>query len=54
MRMFMRRLTRLTTACLEKIENHAHMVARYTTWYDFAWRHQTCRGSAAMAATFGA
>ena len=35
MRMSMRRFTRLTNASQKKVENHAHMVALYTVWYNF-------------------
>ena len=35
MRMHMRRFTRLTNAHSKKFENHCHMVALYTTWYNF-------------------
>ncbi len=50
MRMSMRRFTRLTNAFSKKAENHAHMVALYTTWYNFARQHKTLRCSPAMAA----
>jgi IS1 family transposase len=50
MRMAMRRYTRLTNAFSKKFENHAHMVALYTTWYNFARQHKTLRTSPAMAA----
>lgn len=49
MRMSMRRFTRLTNAFSKKAENHAHMVALYTTWYNFARMHKTLRCSPAMA-----
>ena len=49
-RMSMRRFTRLTNAFSKKAENHAHMVALYTTWYNFARQHKTLRCSPAMAA----
>jgi hypothetical protein len=39
MRMHMRRFTRPTHAFSKKIENHAHMVALYTLWYNFV-RHK--------------
>ena len=35
MRMQMRRFTRLTNAFSKKFENHMHMVALYTVWYNF-------------------
>ena len=34
MRMHMRRFTRLTNAFSKKFENHAHMVALYSVWYN--------------------
>ena len=39
----MRRFTRLTNAFSKKAENHAHMVALYTTWYNFVRQHKTLR-----------
>jgi IS1 family transposase len=50
MRMSMRRFTRLTNAFSKKAENHAHMVALYTCWYNFVRMHKTLRCSPAMAA----
>lgn len=51
MRMGMRRFTRLTNAFSKKIENHAHMVALYTVWYNFVKQHKSLKGiSPAMAA----
>jgi IS1 family transposase len=50
MRMSMRRFTRLTNAFSKKAENHAYMVALYTTWYNFVRQHKTLRCSPAMAA----
>jgi IS1 family transposase len=50
MRMSMRRFTRLTNAFSKKAENHAHMVALYTTWYNFVRQHKTLRCAPAMAA----
>jgi IS1 family transposase len=51
MRMQMRRLTRLTDAFSKKFENHMHMVALYTVWYNYVKQHKTLKGlSPAMAA----
>jgi hypothetical protein len=51
MRMHMRRLTRLTNAFSKKFENHMHMVALYTVWYNFVKQHKSLKGlSPAMAA----
>lgn len=50
MRMQMRRFTRLTNAFSKKFENHAHMVALYTVWYNFVKLHRQHRMSPAMAA----
>jgi IS1 family transposase len=50
MRMHMRRFTRLTNAFSKKFENHAHMVALYTVWYNWVRIHKTLRVTPAMAA----
>lgn len=50
MRMQMKRFTRLSNAFSKKFENHAHMVALYTVWYNFAKLHKKHRLSPAMAA----
>jgi IS1 family transposase len=50
MRMQMRRFTRLTNAFSKKFENHMHMVALYTVWYNFIKMHKTLRMTPAMAA----
>jgi hypothetical protein len=50
MRMHMRRFTRLTNAFSKKIDNHIHMGALYTVWYNYIRQHKTHRLSPAMAA----
>ena len=50
MRMQMRRFTRLTNGFSKKFENHMHMVALYTVWYNFIRIHKTLKMSPAMAA----
>lgn len=50
MRMQMRRFTRLTNAFSKKFENHMHMVALYTVWYNFVKMHKALRMTPAMAA----
>ena len=50
MRMHMRRFARLTNAFSKKVENHAHMVAFYTVWYNWVRIHKTPRVTPAMAA----
>src|SRR6266581_8167474 len=50
MRMQMRRCTRLTTGYSKKIENHIHMVALYTVWYNWIRSHKAHRLTPAMAA----
>jgi IS1 family transposase len=55
MRMQMRRFTRLTNAFSKKFENHMHMVALYTVWYNFVKQHKTLKGlSPAMASGLSA
>jgi IS1 family transposase len=50
MRMHMRRFTRLTNAFSKKFENHVHMVALYTVFYNWTKIHKTTRVTPAMAA----
>jgi IS1 family transposase len=50
MRMHMRRFTRLTNGFSKKIENHAHAVALYFMYYNFAKVHSTLRVTPAMEA----
>lgn len=50
MRQHMKRFARLTSAHSKKIENHAHMVALYTVWYNFARINSAIRMSPAMKA----
>lgn len=51
MRQHMKRFARLTAAHSKKIENHVHMVALYTTWYNFARINSSIRMSPAMYAS---
>ena len=51
MRMQMRWFTRLTNAFSKKFENHMHMVALYTVWYNYVKQHKSLKGvSPAMQA----
>ncbi len=50
MRQHMKRFARLTASHSKKLENHVHMVALYTTWYNFARINSAVRMSPAMAA----
>ena len=49
-RMHMRRFTRLTNAHSKKFENHCHMIALYTVWYNFVRTNSAVRMPPAMAA----
>jgi IS1 family transposase len=50
MRQHMKRFARLTAAHSKKLENHAHMVSLYATWYNFARINSSVKVSPAMAA----
>jgi len=50
MRQHMKRFARLTAAHSKKIENHAHMVALYTVWYNYARINSAVKMSPAMKA----
>ena len=50
MRQHMKRFCRLTAGHSKKIDNHVHMVALYTTWYNFVRVNSAIRMSPAMAA----
>ena len=50
MRQQMKRFARLTAAHSKKLENHVHMVALCTLWYNFARINSAVRMSPAMAA----
>ena len=49
MRQHMKRFARLTAGHSKKIDNHVHMVALYTCWYNFARINSAVRMSPAMA-----
>jgi IS1 family transposase len=48
--MHMRRFTRLTNGFSKKFENHMHMVALYTVFYNFTKIHKTLKVTPAMEA----
>lgn len=48
--MHMRRFTRLTNGFSKKFENHVHMVAFYTVFYNWTKIHKTLRVTPAIAA----
>ena len=50
MRLHTRRFTRLTNASSKKFENHVHMVALYSVWYNWTRIHRTPRVAPAMQA----
>ncbi|MGH6923168.1 MAG: IS1 family transposase [Propylenella sp.] len=50
MRMHMRRFTRLTNAFSKKFENHVHMVALYSVFYNWTRVHKSLRVTPAMEA----
>ena len=50
MRMHMRRFTRLANGFSKKFENHLHMVALHTVFYNFCKIHKTLRVTPAMEA----
>jgi hypothetical protein len=50
MRQHMRRFARLTAGHSKKIDNHVHMVALYTCWYNLARNNSSVRMSPAIAA----
>lgn len=43
MRMQMGRFTRLTNAFSKKFENHMHMIAIYTVWYNYVKQHKSLK-----------
>ncbi len=45
-----RRFTRLTNAHSKKFENHCHMIALYTVWYNYARINSAVKCAPAMAA----
>ena len=49
MRRHMTRFARLTAGHSKKVDNHLHMAAPYTCWYNFARMNSAVRMSSAMA-----
>ncbi|MCA9122193.1 MAG: IS1 family transposase [Planctomycetaceae bacterium] len=49
-RMHVRRFTRLTNAHSKSATHHAAMVAIFVAWYNFCRKHETVKGTPAMAA----
>ena len=49
-RTFLRRFTRLSLGFSKKVENHAHSVALFMTYYNFVRIHKTLRTTPAQAA----
>jgi IS1 family transposase len=49
-RMHKRRFTRLTNAHSKKFENHCHMIAIYTVWYNYVRINSAVKMAPAMAA----
>jgi hypothetical protein len=50
MRQHVKRFARLTAAHSKKLDNHRHMVALYTVWYNYARINSAVRMAPAMAA----
>jgi IS1 family transposase len=50
MRMHMRRFTRLTNGFSKKLDNHVHMIALYTVFYNFTKIHKSLKVTPAMQA----
>lgn len=48
--MQVRRMTRLTNAHSKTAKHHAAMMAIFVAWYNFCRKHETVKGTPAMAA----